>query len=233
MREWLLAALEACSLDDEALNYLVARGATPEIIEQWGIKTWDCPLQRCQDTQMAEKYGPYFEHLAGRVVYPLWSARGELLGIDTRNVDRKDDVRVLLAESRWNAVWIGMPVAMDAIWNRRDVYLVEGRFDVFAMLHVVREAAVLGSASAGLSWRQADFLGRWLGGRVTEERSGRVHIVYDMDDAGREGSSKVLRDLQRRGVECDEIRYGRAGDDPGAIWDRGGRDALRAAFPQI
>jgi len=229
MREWLADALVSCPLDDAARDYLVGRGATEEVIERWGIRTWDCPLRRCPDDGMAEKFGPHFEHLAGRVVYPLWSARGVLLGLDSRNVDRKDDLQILLAESRWTAVWIGMPWAMPLIWAGRDVYVVEGRFDVFPMLHVVKDDAVLGSASARLSWRQLEFLRRWMSG----PKAGRVHLVYDRDRAGRDGTMQALRDLRRRGVQCDEIRYGKDGDDPGTIWDRGGREALRTAFPHL
>ena len=138
----------------------------------------------------------------------------------------KDDDRYLLEEARWNPLWSGMPFAMQAIYDGSDIVVVEGRFDVFAMLHAVTQGqAVLGSGSAHLSWKQVEFLRRWA--------NGDVYMAYDNDDAGKKGTADAIRHLTRCGVGCIDMRYGRTGDDPGQIWDRGGSSAMREAFPHL
>lgn len=225
LTEWLIAALAASGMTDGARDYLMGRGATPEVIEQWGIKVFDCPLTPCPDARRHRHYGPHFERFEGKVIYPVHSPRGKLLGFEARSVDAKDNDQFLLPESYWNPVWAGMPQAMAALWAGKDVLVVEGVFDAFAMLHVAGDRAVLGSFTAHLSWRHVEFLRRWC--------LGTVSMVYDRDAAGEKGTREALEHLSKRGVRCGELRYGRRGDDPGLIWDRGGERALREAFPSL
>lgn len=225
LAEWLEDALEASTLTSEARAYLMGRGATPETIERWGIKVFDCPLAPCPQESLHEHHGVYFDRYEGKIVYPLRSPAGRLLGFESRSLDRKDYDQYLLPPSRWNPLWIGMPSAMGALWEGRDVIVVEGAFDLFAMEHVAGDRGVLGSGTAKLSWNQIEFLRRWA--------QGYVLVAYDQDNTGRQGTQDVLRKLSRRGVKCSELRYGDAGDDPGSIWDRGGVASLQASFPQL
>lgn len=237
LRQWLENALELSALNEEGLHYLMGRGATRETVEKWGIKTFDAPDTPFPDERLHKHYGSHFERFEGKLAYPLYGPRGQLLGIDTRSIDQKDDDRYLLPESRWNPVWIGMiPEVMDAVYEGKDIIIVEGRFDVFPMNHIAEGRPVLGSATAHLSWAHIEFLKRW-GRRDTQlpwekhaGRGGHVYFAYDQDDTGRHGTDEGLRKLRKRGVECSEIRYGRKGDDPGTIWDRGGVEALREHF---
>ena len=227
--EWLTEALSASPLTEEARDYLMGRAATPEIIDSWKIKVWDPPLSPCPQTNLHEHYGTHFERFEGKVIYPLYSPKGKFLGFDSRHIDQKDDVRFLLPENRWTPVWIGMPSAMQSIWEGRDVVIVEGRYDVFAMLQLVAtrksDKAILGLGPAHLSWKQVEFLGRWV--------TGRVYIAFDNDDPGKKGTAEALENLSRRDVECSQLRYGKPKEDPGLIWDRGGVEALSAAFPYL
>ena len=222
---WLENACEASTLTPEARDYLMGRGATPAVIESWGLKVFDCPLEPCPKGSLHEHHGEFFERYEGKVVYPLRSARGTLLGFESRSLDRKDYDQFLLPASRWNPVWIGMPQGMPPLWRGEDVIVVEGGFDVFALQHVAGPRAVLGTSTAHLSWKHVEFLRRWA--------SGRVHMAYDMDDAGHKGAREAVKNLERRGVQCSELRYGKTGDDPGAIWDRGGAPSLHEAFPHF
>jgi DNA primase len=225
LAEWLEAAIAASTLTPEARDYLMGRGATPEVIETWGLTVFDCPLEPCPQENLHGHHGKHFDRYEGKIVYPLRTPSGGFLGFESRSIDRKDYDQYLLPPSRWNPLWIGMPVAMGPIWEGRDVIVVEGAFDAFAMLHVAGDRAVLGSGTAKLSWKQTDFMERWV--------TGRVHIAYDRDPTGRQGTEDVLKNLSLRGVQCSELRYGTAGDDPGSIWDRGGGQALRESFPQL
>ena len=128
----------------------------------------------------------------------------------------------MFPESYWQPVWINMPGAMEKVYERRRIIIVEGRYDVWAMLKIVKTDAVLGSGPAHLNWRQLEWLRRW---------NVETWLAFDQDDTGRKGTQDALRDLARRGVKCRELPYGRTGDDPGLIWDKGGESALLDAFP--
>lgn len=237
--EWLQEALEMCVVTDDARDYLMGRGATPRVIEEWGIKVWDPPLTPCPDVSIHEYYGAHFERFEGKVIYPLLSPRGKFLGFDSRHIDAKDDVRYLLPESRWNPVWVGMPTAMGKIWRGCDVVVVEGRFDVFAMLQLIEangsDKAVIGSGPAHLSWKQVEFLKRWCSSVdiPNKKRPPHVYMGYDNDDAGHKGSADAIKHLSYGQVESSRLRYGKPGEDPGAIWDRGGVRSLQENFPSV
>jgi len=237
--QWLQESLDLCVVTEDARDYLMGRGASPRVIDEWGIKVWDPPLTPCPDSSIHEYYGAHFERFEGKVIYPLLSPKGRFLGFDSRNIDAKDDVRYLLPESRWNPVWVGMPSAMEKIWKGCDIVIVEGRFDVFAMLQVVEancsDKAVLGSGPAHLSWKQVEFLRRWCAAvdAPDRRRSPHVYMAYDNDDAGKKGTADAIKHLGYGGVQGSHLRYGKPGDDPGAIWDRGGVGHLCETFPDL
>ena len=237
--EWLQTALADCPMTEEVRDYLLGRGATDRVIEEWGIKVWDPPLSPCPDERLHKHYGEYFERFEGKTIYPLCSPKGRFLGFDSRHIDHKDDVRYLLPESRWNPVWIGMPSAMEKIWRGRDVIVVEGRFDVFAMLQLVEsrgiDKAVLGSGPAHLSWKQVEFLRRFCARVevVDKKRPPHVFMAYDNDPTGKKGTADALKHLDMRKVECSHLKYGVPNDDPGGIWDGGGVKRLQETFPSL
>lgn len=226
IREWLASSLQMCGLDEEAKGYVFGRGATEEVIAKWGIKTFEEPPEPCPDITLHKYYGKYFERFIGKLIFPLYSPRGALLGFDSRTPYHKDEDRFLLKESKWNPVWIGMPYAMDAIWRGSDIIIVEGRFDVWALSHVLTQGqAILGSGPAHLSYKQIEFLERWA--------KGDVYMVYDNDDAGRKGTQDAIMNLRKRGVSCSNLPYGSSGEDPGDIWDRKGVPGLQENFPHL
>lgn len=237
--QWLQDALGMCVLTEEARDYLMGRGATPRVIEEWGIKVWEPPLTPCPDASIHEYYGTHFERFEGKVIYPLFSPKGRFLGFDSRRIDAKDDVRYLLPESRWNPVWVGMPAAMEKIWRGADVVIVEGRFDVYAMHQLIeaRHSSVvaLGSGPAHLSWKQVEFLKRWCSAVDVPDRKRPPHVYmgYDNDDAGNKGSTDAIKHLSYGGVQSSRLRYGKPGDDPGAVWDQGGVEHLCKEFPDL
>jgi DNA primase len=194
-------------------------------LDKWGLKVWECPFDPCPNEAYRSRYGDFFEELEGSIVLPLRSAKGDLLGIDVRSIDTKKNSRLLLPEAKWNPVWIGMPQAMFPIWDGKPIFVVEGLFDVLAMLHVVKDGAVLGAGPAHLSYQQMIFLLRWA--------QDTVYLVFDRDEAGRKGMDEAVQRLSRWGVECKELPYGKTGDDPGLLWDRGGVQSLQKAFPHF
>jgi len=224
VREWLEQAFKESGLSSEAEDYVRARGATAKIVETWGINTFDPPVEPCPDHSYHRPYGPSFERFAGKVIYPLYSPRGVLLGFDSRSVGKKDLLRVLLPEAHWTPTWIGMPDAMQGIWDGKPIYVAEGIFDVWALLRVVENGVVLGSGPARLSQKQLEFLIRWA-------TKSDVGMVYDRDETGRRGTASALKSLRYHQISSRDIPY--SGKDPGEAWDRGGTARVREVFPYL
>jgi len=226
---WLTKGLEDSPLTEDAVDYLKGRGATDRIIEEWGIKVWDPPLTPCPDERLHRHYGTHFDRFEGKAIYPLLSPKGRFLGFDSRHIDRKDDVRYLLPESRWNPVWVNMPGAMDRIWSGSDIMVVEGRYDVLAMIQLAEargsKIAILGSGPAHLSYKQMGFLKRWA--------LGKIWMAYDNDPAGKKGTADAVEFAKKARLNLQPIRYGKLSDDPGALWDRGGVELLDQEFPHF
>jgi DNA primase len=225
MRDWLEESLSLCSLSPRAQDYLLGRGATQEVLEHWGLISWECPFSVCPEEEWREKYGKHFEALEGNLAIPLRSPQGVLLGVEFRSIDRKKISRLVLPEAKWNPLWIGMPQAMPFIWKGSPIYIVEGIFDLFAMRHIIKQGAILGSGPAHLNFQQLTFLRRW--------SRDIIYMVYDRDPAGRKGTEDAIQTLSKWGLESKEVSYGKPGDDPGVIWDRGGVEALKTEFPYL
>lgn len=232
---WLSEALAACTLSDEGEGYLLGRGAKQESIAALGCVTWE-PASTPSPDPSWKRYGPEGrgEYLAGRLIIPMLSPRGDVLGFEARRMDVKDVTRYLLPEASWNPVWMGMSLsAMQRIWAGGDIWIGEGIFDVFPLEWAIPPTDVaLGSGRAKLTPKHVEFLRRFC--------RGWVNIVYDNDETGRKGvhgwvdeTGKrrwgALQQLRHVGVNARHIPY-TGGKDPGELWDRFGPKGVRAEF---
>lgn len=224
MRKWIEAALEQCPLTADVEGYLLSRGAKPETIATWKARTWECPEEPAPDPTFQERYGPHGEFFEDRAIMPLYSPLGKVLGWDSRATVGKKASRYMIGDDPWSPVFLGLLEALEKIWAGRAVYLVEGFADVFALQHAFPDDAILGTGPARLTYSQAEFLRRF---------AKYVYIAYDNDPTGDKGAEKALKDLRFRRVECERLKYGRTGDDPGAIWTMGGLDSIRKTFHSL
>jgi DNA primase len=193
-----------------------------EVIQSWQMVTFTPPRELAPDPLFRERYGPHGEFFKDRVLIPLWSPRGTLLGFDSRAIgDTKRASRFMIGDRPWAVCWIGVKSAMSKIWQGKDPWIVEGAFDVFALMHAI-DAPVLGAGPARLVQGQLEFLRRF---------SKFVNLAFDRDATGRKGTHAALKDLARLEVSCRDVPYGKTDDDPGAIWLRGGAPGMCAAFP--
>lgn len=237
-RQWLEEALVSLPLTEEVETYLLGRGAKEELIYSEGMKTWMPLAEPSPHPEFSKMFGPRGERLDGMLVVPVWSPSGRLLGFEARSIKEKyiRDFR-FEPESKYTAFFIGLRRAMPAIWGGGDIWLGEGVFDLTALDWVVpKRDAVLATVRANLTPQQLEFLRRFC--------KGRVHVVYDMDPTGRkavtgwtdEKTGKwrkgVMERLEGVDLKASSVRY-EGGKDPGAIWDKGGEPALRAAFAEI
>lgn len=222
MRDWLKDSLSKCSLTKDAEDYLLSRGTTLQAIQGLNLTVWEPPSEECPDDEFRERYWSRGKRLKGRLVCPYYSPRGHLIGMEVRQFKGQkfiSDIRC--PEAAWNPVWICTKGSMEKIWSNGVVWLVEGLFDLVAMLWVVPSTdAILCSVTARLSRTQKMFIRRFA--KV-------VFVVFDMDESGRRGTREVEKFCGANGINCFPLSY-RGGKDPGEIWDRGGNEELRRSF---
>jgi len=232
---WLADALDNCSLTADVEGYLLGRGVQDEFIRTEGIVTWTPTVEPVPDPTFRKRYGEHGEWLDGQMVCPVWSPKGVLLGFEGRPIHEKRITDYRLPEAAWNPFWVGLKTAMPMVWAGGHVWVVEGLFDLCALLWAVPETdAVLASVRAQLSDRHVEYLRRFC--------RGWVNMTYDLDETGRNATHGyvnkktgkcrwgALQVLQRVGLNCRDKPY-KGGKDPGEIWDRGGVEAIKAAFP--
>ena len=233
---WLSTHLPTLTLTESHEGYFLGRGASEESIIQHGVTSWANLPEPCSDPEFADRYGEHGERLEDFAVWPLFSPRGDLIAIEGRPIPayglRKAE-RYLLTEAEWQPIWFGLtPETMERIWNGCDVWIVEGLFDLFALEWAIPKGdVVLASLRAKLTDKHVEFLRRFC--------KGWVKMVYDNDEAGRNGVHDWIDDngkkrwgalhrLERVEVKAMSVPY--RGKDPGEIWNQGGIAGIRATF---
>ena len=165
---------------------------------------------------------------------PLRSPLGDIVGLDTREVNTKRITGYRLPKSKWLPVWVQSRNASQCLWNGGRAWLVEGLFDLAAIHRVLPFGdAIFATQRAALTINQANHLSRLC--------KGGVILAYDNDDAGKRGtlgwtdpdSGKRYRGakdlLQNLGVsEIHVCKYIRK--DPGDVWLRQGARGLQTTF---
>jgi len=230
---WLAAHLRECPLTEEVEGYLLGRGTKAETVAETGFCTWQELPEPAPDPHFRKMAGACGEYLRGRLITPVHSPPGDLIGIEARDIHEKRILDYRLAEAAWNPFFLGMQRAMPKIWKGGDAWITEGQFDLSPMEWVVPETAgVLATVRAYLSKQHIEFLRRFC--------KGWVHMVYDRDEAGRKGTYGwvdqtgrerwgAVQQLKRVGLKHRVVAYS-GGTDPGDVWDSGGIEAMRAAF---
>lgn len=239
MKAWLETALAVAreNIDEKAEGYLLGRGMQEHVIREMGVGVWEPPEEHAPGITFRERYGENGWKLRGRLVVPMYSPRGKVIGAEFRSMSEKSAVRHLLADAAWNPVFIGMKMAMPKIWAGGNVWLVEGLFDMTAMLRIVPLGdAVLATVRAKVADKHVEYLRRFC--------NGMVYVVYDNDETGRKqtvgwtdaktGKFRwgALQRLERVDLQVHDARY-RGGKDPGEIWENTGTSGLHQAFAHI
>lgn len=230
VRGWLQEALDLFVLEESSSDYLFSRGADEDIQVKFGMKTWDSKRISSPSPSALFKKRYYYkgERLDGRIICPLFSPGGDLLGFEARdpdpNTENKSTRFLLDPYHLWSPIFIGMPEAMEKIWNGGDIWCVEGLFDVFAMRWVVPEKdAVVATLRAKMTDKHLLFFSRFLSDQAL------VRIIYDRDRSGEYGLQRAIYDLKSLGIPYKEVIYW-GGNDPGKIWETYGEERVREMF---
>lgn len=230
---WLERHLQSLTLTEECEGYLYGRGASPQFIEDLGIREWSRSEEPCPEGRFSSKYGARGEALVGGVTIPIRAPTGRLIGVEVRSWKEKKIFEYRTPEACWNPFLLGAPQALEKMFAGGSVWVVEGVYDMSALSWAIPPRdALLSTLRAALPRSAVDFLARYC--------KGTVYMVYDNDATGRRatvgwldsetGKPRLgaLELLRRAGVRAENFPY--RGKDPGEVWKTGGARAVRAEF---
>ena len=238
MNNWLRAQMQGVrDYYPDVESYILGRGVPERLAIRLGMGMWpeETPAEEAPNLDFQERYGKKGEKLHGKLITPIYSPKGELMGFEARSMSEKKLTRFLLPHAEWNPVFLGLDFrATQALHDGADVWIGEGIFDLGALAQVApREDVTLASMWARLSRKHVEFLRRFC--------RGTIWMVYDEDETGRKGINGAvdedtgkrrwgaIQSLEYVGLTCRDVRY-RGGKDVGEIWERTGTIGLKKAL---
>jgi DNA primase len=221
----------------KASSYLEERRIPAELIEEFGLgyapPGWQNLLEalkaRVPQAELeaaglvgrSRKSGKPYDRFRDRLVFPIRSAAGRLLGFGGRALDDDPAKYVNTAETAGfhkGRLLYGLDRARRPIREAGRLLLVEGYFDV------------LGAVASGVDWAVAS-MGTALTteqARLASRYADEVVVGYDGDDAGEKASRRVLPELLRQGLGVRRASFG-AGHDPDSLRLEQGGEAVAEA----
>lgn len=217
-------------------EYLLGRGLTPETIKRFGLgyasDAWDALLKAAGEQhispQMLEKAGlviareggRYYDRYRGRIIFPIFSHVGKVIGFGGRILEKVPDQPKYINSPETRVyhkgrVLYGLFQGKQAIRRAEEVLLVEGYMDVIS-LHQAGVENVVAASGTALTAEQVKILGRY---------AKRVLLLYDADAAG---NNAALRSIDLI-LEHELAVYAVAlppGEDPDSFVRLHGRDAF-------
>lgn len=222
-----------------ALDYLQDRGFTPKTIKQFGLgyapDTWDSLLRAAEadhlDAETLEKAGlvlprkqgdGYYDRFRGRVVFPIFSHVGKVLGFGGRILTSDTDQPKYINSPETKVynksrVLYGLYQGKQAIRKTEEVLLVEGYTDVIS-LHQAGVQHVVASSGTALTQEQVKVLGRY---------AKRILLLYDADNAGLGAALRGINLVLEQGLSAYAIALPR-GEDPDSFVREQGGEAFAA-----
>lgn len=163
-----------------AHEYLAGRGVTDEeiVAHRLGFSDPEVPIDTC--TQQFDQWRQKYWY--SRLVFPLHSTMGAVIGVQTRRIDEKRYMQFWAQPTEIFPYLFGLDAALPHIWRTRQVVIVEGIFDYFAASKVASNTVAV--MTAGVSIAAKRFFRRYVK---------RVTALLDMDEPGREGAETLKR----------------------------------------
>lgn len=206
-----------------ALKYLQERGISEKLIDSFQLgynpDAWDAftgaALEKgykkdylVQTGLSVEKGNKLFDRFKGRVIFPIHSLSGSVIGFGGRTLRNDKNVAKYLnsPESEIyhkSRVLYGLFQAKRAIVNAEKCYLVEGYTDVIS-LHQAGIENVVASSGTALTKEQI---------RLIKRFSANVTILYDGDEAGIKASFRGIDLILEEGLNLKVLLLPE-GEDP-------------------
>jgi DNA primase len=220
-----------------ALEYLKDRGFVPKTIKRFGLgyapDAWDALLSAAEDEQIdpetLEQAGlvverksgnGYYDRYRNRVIFPILSHVGKVLGFGGRILDDDADQPKYInsPETRVydkSKALYGLYQAKKAIRNEEEVLLVEGYTDVTS-LHQAGVEHVVASSGTALTAEQVQTLDRY---------AKRIILLYDADEAGGRAAVRGMDRVLQEGMGAYAVELPE-GEDPDTFVQTEGAEAF-------
>ncbi len=155
-----------------------------------------------------EKDGRYFDRFAGRVLFPIHSLSGRVIGFGGRILDNSSKMAKYLNSPETliyskSKVLYGMYFAKKDIIKQDNCYLVEGYTDVISM-HQTGIKNVIASSGTSLTKEQIKLIQRY---------TKNITILYDGDPAGIKASFRGIDMILEQGMNVKILLF-EEGQDP-------------------
>ncbi|MFA5574472.1 MAG: DNA primase [Brumimicrobium sp.] len=217
-------------------SYFIERGFTPEIIEKFQLGYCPRDEKSLTETAIAKgfkqeyletlgltkvKDGRSFDFFSGRVIFPIHSVSGKVLGFGARTLSTRKDIAkyfnspesILYDKSR---VLYGVHFAKQEIVKQDNCYLVEGYADVISLSQSGIENVVSSSGTA-LTKGQVKLIKRY---------TNNITILYDSDAAGIKASFRGIDLLLEEGMKVKVLLFPE-GEDPDSYAKKVSSDVLK------
>ena len=206
-----------------AISYFQERGMTDEIIQKFQLgynpESWDALTKEALKSGYKKEYleqsglsifkeDKSFDRFRGRVMFPIHSLSGRVLGFGGRTLktEKKIAKYVNSPESdiyHKSKILYGIYFAKSAIVKEDCCYLVEGYTDVISM-HQSGVENVVASSGTALSVEQIKLISRY---------TKNIHILFDGDAAGIKASFRGIDLILAEGMNVKVVLFP-DGEDP-------------------
>jgi DNA primase len=237
-----------------AREYAAQRGMTQETVHRFGLgasgigwsdltdhlhrQGWNDSDLMQMGLAVGRDSGGVYDRFRHRLMFPIYSAQGDLIGFGGRDLSDKPDVAKYMnspeitldteaEDSRFRHLYkkgdvvFGLWQARESIRRSGRAVLVEGNLDVMTLAQAGIANAVCAMGTA-LTENQAKALRRF---------TDRVAVIYDGDAAGQKAADKALPQLIMAGLEGVLVTLPPA-EDPDSYVRRFGAEALQKLIDQ-
>ncbi len=222
-----------------ARRYLSERGFSAETLKTFGVgyapDAWDALLTHGRnehvDAEVMHKAGliipraqsdGYYDRYRHRVIFPLFSHIGKVVGFAGRILDTEADQPKYINSPdtpvyNKSKVLYGLHQGKQAIRREKEVWVVEGYTDVMA-LHQVGIQHAVATCGTALTREHVQLLERY---------ADRIILLFDGDEAGGRAARDGLQQVLAEGLGAYAVTLP-AGHDPDSYIQEHGVDALHA-----
>ena len=219
-----------------AISYFQERGMTDETIQKFQLgynpKSWNALTKEALKSGYKKEYleqsglsifkeDKSFDRFRGRVMFPIHSLSGRVLGFGGRTLktEKKIAKYVNSPESdiyHKSKILYGIYFAKSAIVKEDCCYLVEGYTDVISM-HQSGVENVVSSSGTALSVEQIKLISRY---------TKNIHILFDGDAAGIKASFRGIDLILAEGMNVKVVLFPN-GEDPDSYAKKVSSDELK------
>ena len=219
-----------------AISYFQERGMTDETIQKFQLgynpESWDALTKEALKSGYKKEYleqsglsifkeDKSFDRFRGRVMFPIHSLSGRVLGFGGRTLktEKKIAKYVNSPESdiyHKSNILYGIYFAKSAIVKKDCCYLVEGYTDVISM-HQSGVENVVASSGTALSVEQIKLISRY---------TKNIHILFDGDAAGIKASFRGIDLILAEGMNVKVVLFP-DGEDPDSYAKKVSSDELK------